>query len=348
MKKAPGKECCIMSARTDWILPDSDDLHATEGGPSPSLFAHIGQFRSVWPAARIASVSFDLLVNIPRQIEIFRLMRTPVFRGLRRLDPKLPFKYLSVRYLTTTFDLATRASCFLHHYRRLKIDIQDSFLRRIMLGNVPLFEMRDGGHSLQVSIGLETTCGQEGELSLNYLVDGEAVFILSFTIVPGWTVGSARPDVLLISRIQGTKGRYRQISLAMKTFHNVAPPAVLLAAAQGVACALGIGEIASVSAAIQICYAPEFVDVLTTAYDDFFAELGIAKNAKGFFLTPVPIEDKPLAVIKKGHKLRTREKREFKRQITDEVTRLLSERPAVSAEPSRADRAVHIAVAVES
>jgi uncharacterized protein VirK/YbjX len=106
--------------------------------------------------------------------------------------------------------------------------------------------------------------------------------------------------------------------------HEVGPSALLLAALQGIADALGIGEIAAVSASSQSSYCEEFAPSFKSAYDDFFAEVGITKTDAGFFLSPIPIESKPLAFIKRGHKLRTKEKRAFKQQIRSACARFFS------------------------
>jgi len=164
-------------------------------------------------------------------------------------------------------------------------------------------------------MGLSRPSYKEGELSLRLRVNGEIVFILSFTIVPGWVVKSQAAEILLISRLQGVKGAYPQISLATRTLHDVAPCALLFSALKGVADAFGISEIAAVSADRQSYYREDSAAAFQEAYDGFFAELGIPKSATGFFNIPVPLDAKPLSLIKHGHKLRTKAKRAFKQQI---------------------------------
>jgi hypothetical protein len=69
----------------------------------------------------------------------------------------------------------------------------------------------------------------------------------------------------------------------------------------------------------------EFSSHYRSAYDDFFAELGATRNSAGFFVSPIPMPEKPVASIKQGHKLRTREKRAFKLQVAADVCQLLLE-----------------------
>jgi hypothetical protein len=157
----------------------------------------------------------------------------------------------------------------------------------------------------------------EGELSLNLRVHGEIVFILSFAIVPGWVVKSFAAEVLLVTRVQGVRGCYSQISLATRTLHDIAPPALLFAALQGVASALGIVGIAAIPAARQCSYSEEDAASFREAYDDFFVNLGMTKGEAGFYLSSSPIQEKPLAFIKQGHRRRTKIKRAFKLQIRE-------------------------------
>jgi uncharacterized protein VirK/YbjX len=193
--------------------------------------------------------------------------------------------------------------------------LPDQLLRRTLREDLTIHEIPEGANRFTLTMGLSRPYGEEGELSLHLRVNGEIAFILSFTIVPGWVVQSQAAEILLITRLQGVKGAYPPISLATRALHDVAPAALLLAALQGVAVAFGIGEIAGVSAARQSSYHRDYATFFKEAYDDFFTEVGMSKGATGFYHSSVPIQGKPLALIKQGHKLRTREKRAFKQEI---------------------------------
>jgi len=289
------------------------------------------------------------LTSIGSCVEVLRLARLPAFAETARSNPRFTFNYLSRNYLACGLTPTERAACFLHHYQRLHATMPNGLLRQTLQGELVLHEILESGHRFAVTLRLSKPIYKEGELSLKLHVDGDIVFDLSFTIIPGWVIKSEAADSVLITRLQGVKGYYDQISLATKNLHDVAPSALLLAALQGVACALGIGEIAAVSATRQACYSAECDAAFKSAYDDFFAELGMAKNASGFFLSPVPIEDKPLAAIKRGHKLRTKDKRLFKWQIMEDVSRLLGDwLTARCTEPSRAKHAAPIAAVAGS
>lgn len=272
--------------------------------------------RISWSPVLIASELWQLLTHIGPQCEILKLLKLHPLDEFAEKNPRLAFKYLVRDYLALSFTVHERASCLLHHYRRMYSTLHESSLRTILQEGVTLYEMSNRAHYFALTMGLfDPNNDREGELSLHLSVDGKRVFCLSFTIVPGWVLKSEVAEILLISRLQGTPTCYPQIKLATKALHEVGPSALLLAALQGIADALGIAEIAAVNATNQSSYCEAFAASYQSAYDDFFTELAMTRTADGFFHTPAPIRHKPLTFIKQGHKLRTKEKRAFKQQI---------------------------------
>ena len=156
-------------------------------------------------------------------------------------------------------------------------------------------------------------------------MDGKNVFNLSFTIVPGWVVKSEAAEILLITRLQGTKGSRPQIKLARKAFHEFFPRKLLLAALQGIADAFGIGELEAVCATNQRAYTKKCAATFKSGYDDFFAEMGMVKTAAGFYSTPIPIEGRPLASFKRRNRSRARKRRAIRQQIQSACAAFLLE-----------------------
>jgi uncharacterized protein VirK/YbjX len=246
-------------------------------------------------------------------------MRSRAYAQFFKYNPRLPFRCLIRDYLANGFSNSQRTACLLHHYQRLEAGMSAQLLERTLFQRVTVLETEQDGIHCEISLCFSRPFEKEGELSLNLHVDGAIVFVLSFSIVPGWVIQSDSKEVLLISRLQGMKDYYPQIRRATKAFSDVAPAALLLAALDGFGRFLGIHRMASVSAARQSSYTEELSKFYKSAYDDFFSEIGLSSNASGFFVSPLPIEEKPMASIKHGHKLRTREKRQFKRELADQV-----------------------------
>jgi len=281
----------------------------------------------------LAGVLWRALTHLGTHRKVLRLIESMPLAGAMDENPRFPFKYLFPDYLVKGFSVGERAACFLHHYQRLHTALPSAYLRQIVQGEVVLDEIDRGDNKFAIAMGLSRPYDKEGELSLNLHVNGEIVFVLSFTIVPGWVAQSAAAEILLITRIQGMKGAYRQISLATKSLHDVSPEALLLAALHGVASAFGIRAMAGIRATLQSSYDGLYAASFKKGYDGFFADLGLAQNAAGFFLSPIPASAKPLELIKQGHKLRTKEKRAFKRHVAANVRHALRE---AMAKPSLA------------
>lgn len=311
--------------------PDSAQLTAESRTSSIQSMLVFARDRYYLSPARVLRFLWSVSSDIPRQLEIFRLMRIPVFADFLRTDPRFRFKCLIRDYLVRGLSTSQRSASFLHHYKRLHTSMSADLLHRTLYQSVTVLEARLEKIHLEMSLCFSRPFEKEGELSLNLHVDGAVVFVLSFTIIPGWVVESEDEEVLLISRLQGTNGYYPQIQAATKAMHNVGPAALLLTALHGFARAFGIGQMAAVSAYSQSSYTEELSPFYKNAYDDFFSEIGVCKNAAGFFLSSIPPEDRPMSSIKQGHKIRTREKRQFKRQVAEEVYLLLRQEISGSA-----------------
>jgi len=291
--------------------------------------AGAGESRSL---RRIARLAWGGLTSVAAQPEIIRLLRLHPYAQIARGDPRFAFKYVTLGYLAQGMTSSERAACFLWHYNRLHAALPSLLLHQIMAGAIPICEISENCHRFTITMGMSRPVNNEGEMSLSLLVDDEIVFILAFTIVPGWVVKSQAREVLLISRIQGVRGRYDEISLATKSLWDVAPNHLLLAAMQGLGKALGIEEFASVSSIThRFSIEDGFASDVESAYDGFFAALGVPRTPDGYFTSPIPMEDKPLALIKRGHKIRTKQKRAFKEKVRNAFASFFEEQCAGAA-----------------
>ena len=340
----------LHDSTTPRLLSQAEQTTVPTGDGSVLLFA---RQRYHWSPARVFRALMGISKNLPKQIKLLRIMRVPPFAEfafcwLTRYfflptDPRFRFKFLVRDYPVRGFSMGQRAACFLHHYRRLHESMSIDLLYRTLHRRVTVFEARREEIQVEISLSLSRPFGNEGELSLNLHVDETIVFILSFTMIPGWVVESEAEEVLLISRLQGANGYYSQIRDATKALHNVGPAALLLAALDGFAKAFDIGQMAGVSAVRQTSFTEALSVFYTNAYDDFFAEIGISKNSSGFFLSPIPPEERPMSSIKQGHKIRTKEKRQFKRQLAEDICLLLRQEMGIrESEPSREEEGVRI------
>jgi uncharacterized protein VirK/YbjX len=193
--------------------------------------------------------------------------------------------------------------------------LPDRLLRQILLDEVTLHTIPHGSDRFALTLGLSRPYDNEGELTLRLRVNGDIVYVLSFTIVPGRVVESSDSGAFLITRLQGIRGCFRQIGIASRALNAVAPDRLLLAALQGIAEAFGVRAIVAIAAHRQTSYKGANSTAFKNAYDNFFSERGFSKSGTGFFSAMVPMEQKPLSSIKRGHRLRAKKKRAFKYQI---------------------------------
>ena len=280
-----------------------------------------------WSASRFFRLMWALAKNIPTQVRVLRVLSRPEYARLVAVNPRFPWKWLGSDYLARGLTVPQQAECFVHHYRRLPNLIPERTLMQILLDEILLDEIHEGGNCFTMKLAFSRPWDYEGELSLNFEVNGRLVFVLSFTLIPGWVVQSQSREVVLISRVQGVKGCYHEIQLATKAMCDIAPPAILFAALCGFAEAFGFDAMAGINATMK----PEWhlcegeTEHIEQAYDEFFSELGATKGPANFYLSQLPPPEKPMTLIKRGHKTRTRTKRALKREIAQRVCQLLRE-----------------------
>ena len=128
---------------------------------------------------------------------------------------------------------------------------------------MPVFEIQLDDARCAVTLSYSTFSEKEGELSLNLFLNGTQIFLLFFTIAPGWVVKSDAAEAILISCISANR---------------------------------------------QTSFTKERLALYRDAYDDFFAVLGLERNSENLFIGPIPLPEKPLAAVKRGHKIRTKQK----------------------------------------
>ncbi len=272
--------------------------------------------RASWSPFVIAGELWRLLTHIGKLREILRLLKLRPLDELYERSPRLAFKFVASNYLARGFTVIERASCFLHHYRRMHSALPESTLRQILHGYVTLHEFDQGGNRFALTMDLPEQIGDcEGELSLDLRVNGKKVFNLSFTIIPGWVVKSEATEILLITRLQGMFGSGSQIRLARKAYHEFSPGKLLIAALQGIADAFGISELEAVSATNQRSYREEGAALFKKRYDGFFANLGMSATPAGFYSGRIPIEGRPLASFRGRNRSQARKRRSMRQQI---------------------------------
>lgn len=239
---------------------------------------------------------------------------------LKQYRPRLPFKYFG-NYLASSLCARTRSAILAHHYRFLNELVTENFISRICEGKILLWHKCTGIGNMQITLTYPTDGYKEGELALQLWLDSTLAFTLSFTIAAGSHFGIHEEDhVIFVGRLQGTrigKQIFREIS---KSMQEVSPPALLLAATQGIASTFKISAIVGINASSHICLNNSRPgDHAFYVYDEFWLSAGARKMKSGMYFLPEGMEEKPLSEIKAHHRSRVKRKRQLKHSITGEV-----------------------------
>ena len=223
------------------------------------------------------------------------------------------WKCLSAPYLSNAFSREDAVVCFLHHYRYLRDAMPFARIEELAERDHVLFEVVD----YTVTLKMEHVIPNEGELTLHFKQGEHALYGLSFSFVPGGAFGVTAPCVAVIGRMQGRTGEAARIARASKACGDITPQSVLYCALLGIVSAAGIDRLFGVSAADQVCHSEPIASLLERAYDRFYLTVGGVGHSNGFFQMPPGGQSKPLSLIARSHRRRTRIKREEKGRIVE-------------------------------
>ena len=268
----------------------------------------------LWLTARVI---WRALRNLGTLRRVIHFLSAPLFIDAVQDNPKLAFKYLTDSYLMNGLVIKDRAECFLHHYGLLQERVPTRALRQMLTWGLDLCEINEGGVRFVVRCGLSRPCGKEGEQSLVLLADGDVVYTIAFTFVPGHIARSKHSDVILVSRVQGEPAfPHDKLKIVQKAAARLRFGSLLLSSLDGIALAFGIKEIACVSSELQLSYAPAFASRFKHAYEEMFEESGFATNEAGLYVSPVPIPERVRDEGKRKYGTRDRARRALRQQVS--------------------------------
>lgn len=262
-----------------------------------------------------------LILNWGEHRKILALLKDGAFSDIPKLQPAFPFKFLHERFICQRLSTKDKVRCLLTNFNFMKFTLVETTLQKILAEETfLLFENKHENGHVSIAFCLSNPNYLEGEMSLLFKVDGERVFILSFTIVPGDVVNCLEGYSVLISRLQGVKGTSNAFNVAANAL-GVNPRIALLEALQGVARAFRIAHLSAVPGDYQSSYIDEFSELYQKAYDQFFASNGMSLEAGRFFQGRVPLAQSPIAELSKNpsKRRRRRMRRRLRKEIADAV-----------------------------
>lgn len=276
----------------------------------------------IWAKCRKASALF---LDLPTFVKVLRLSTSRATRPLIKRGPKFLYRYLG-GYLARSLSRDDRGKILVHHYEYLEERLNEGFLGRLIDRPLVLWQEILRGSSCRIHLTLPQSSDMEGDLSLVFQADDVNLYFMSFTIAPGTIANLSAEHILYIVRVQGKGGGLDLIRKATKNCHEVSPPALLLAAAQSIAICLNIKDLIGVRAADQISVGGTSASMQCgTAYDEFWKTMGGEPMNSHMFHLPVPLPVKPLSAIKSKYRSRVIRKRQFKKEVAEQVRRVFQQ-----------------------
>lgn len=242
-------------------------------------------------------------------IQIFRLSSLICLKKHRRW---IAFKYAG-NYLGRSFSCRCRGAILINHYKFINNYFPKGFTETLITSRVVLWEKLLGVNLYTVTLQFPYY-DMEGDMAVQFNVNGCGISIVSFSIINGNMVGVGSKQAIFIARVQGTKWKFDLIRQATKDLNEVTPNALLVIAVQAIATALKIERIAGVATKEHID-----LDDFHYNYDELWISMGGDKVNEHVFHLPTAPHNKPMAMVKVNHRCRTKQKRQFKVDIYNQI-----------------------------
>lgn len=222
------------------------------------------------------------------------------------------FHHLTGRgYLVRALSARQRVHAALFHYRFDDVTFDARWQRAVYgQGGLRLWQQQAHGSTFFIRLERAVRRDAEGDLTIALVADDKVLHRLSFSWVEGARFGVADPVLPFIARNQG---RWTDSNAAFAAFEaafpNNAGSYFCFAALQGVARALGIGQVLAVSSAAHIAWRPTAAPLFVNAYDRFWEVLGGVRHDARCYAITLPFHTRPLALVAARHRKRAASRR---------------------------------------
>lgn len=271
----------------------------------------------IW-AARVRRTWY-LVTHLRGHVALKRMIASGRSPGIQGEDRLARFKYLRA-YLARFLTTQQKYACLLGHHRYWREIGATDKVRGLLAGRTPLWRVQRDGRVISIEVRPASRTAIEGELALNFLLDGLLISTLTFSIVPGSVFGQAALPAVFVGGIQGYPGCREAVRQAAKLNSEVAPTRTLLIAMQALASVLRIETIICISASHQIAadaliHAPERAE----AYDLFWQSEGATSEDGKVYLVPADFAKIAYPEPTGSHRTRARRRRLHKEALYEEI-----------------------------
>jgi len=231
---------------------------------------------------------------------------------------KIKFGALS-SYLSRSFPFGRALPILVENYTFIKENFSNGSIDKIFCSGLECW--RFDIYSIHLTKTHEYD--YEGSFALIFKVGEKKIYTLSFSFVQSL----AEPGnwEIFIARKQGQPGMLPESRKTAKEFNDNKIIALMLAATEGLALALGIKSIIGVGTKNQLSNRnEEMEDTFLHSYDHYWETQESIKLTSGDYLLAVPMLLKPLEKIPAHHKKRTIIKRQRRLEISIAVCALIT------------------------
>jgi len=256
---------------------------------------------------------------LPSHLRMMRVLKRRPVSELTIRRPKLGYKYLYRPYLVHSFTRKVRLEVLDFHYRFLAGRVNDEFFSHIYDGEYELWQEKseEGIFAMTLCFPVDWEHDYEEDLLLKCKCDGECIYSLTFSIVPGSSLGRKDTCVVLVAAIQGTAGMAASIRKVKERYSDLAPPMLLLCGIEGIALALNISLLAGIGLDQQVQKQTWSNEKFTFDYDRFWQDVAGERADGRYYLRAIPEPVRPLEEVKAKHRKKTIVRRCIKASIRE-------------------------------
>jgi uncharacterized protein VirK/YbjX len=263
---------------------------------------------------------FKFILNIRQFITFYKTISSDHNISALMENPTFLYKFIG-DYLACSFSTQERLKILQNHYEFIHEHFKSHLLFSSLKTGIIIWSKTSehSNHSIRLTSSSNMQF-EEGELLVQYHYNSQCIFSLAFTIVPGETLGLQAKHVIFIGGSQGKGKSTVQMRSAAISNNEIYPPAMLIVALQAFSKVLNISIIAGVTSKNQIT---NCVNSNTQRYYSTYDLLWIASGGKNvnnmFYYFSNSLHEKDINLIKRNHRLRTKQKRKYKHDIMEEI-----------------------------
>ena len=244
--------------------------------------------------------------------EVFTYYRHSTMGGLTEHE------LVNQSLFSSQFSVKKRLNILSFHYKFLHQRLSSRQRDAMIEVGVTCWQKNFENGSHRIVLKISQKYEYEGCLSMLYSIDDRDIYIMSFTICDGVDFDIDDQFVILISRLQGARGKHEDIAKATKQMIDIYPASTLMSALEGFGLSIGVNKIIAVAAKNQVSIKEGDFEHAKSQYDEFwktFEPNALLKS--GDYLISIPFALKPLKLIRSKFRKRTLAKRSLKKDVSN-------------------------------